>query len=199
MTPTSRRILVVEDETDARELLVAGLQRLGFAAEGASDGLEALALLTRGFDVVVTDLLMPRCDGLHLLDELRKKHPGIRRVVITSFGDKSRVLAALNAGADYLLEKPFGVQQLAEVINRLIADGPDERALDQWFTRRLASLGLTPREHDLVALVMKGLSNKEIAGHLHLGEQTVKNALFTLYQKLGIASRGELFHLVFPI
>lgn len=46
---------------------------------------------------------------------------------------------------------------------------------------------------------MKGMSNKEIAGHLHLGEQTVKNALFTLYQKLGIASRGELFHLVFPI
>jgi DNA-binding NarL/FixJ family response regulator len=46
---------------------------------------------------------------------------------------------------------------------------------------------------------MKGMSNKEIAGQRQLGEQTVKNALFTLYQKLGVASRGELFHLVFPI
>jgi DNA-binding NarL/FixJ family response regulator len=199
MTTTQRRILVVDDEADARELLVAGLRRQGFSADGACDGLDALAMLVSGYDVVVTDLLMPRCDGLSLLNELRTKHPGIRRIVITSFGDKSRVLAALNAGADYLLEKPFGVQQLTEVINRLTASGPDERTLDQWFTRRLSSLGLTPREHVLVALTMKGMSNKEIAGQLQLGEQTVKNALFTLYQKLGIASRGELFHLVFPI
>jgi DNA-binding NarL/FixJ family response regulator len=193
------RVLVVEDEGDARDLLVLGLQRQGFAAAGARDGQEALDRLADGWDVVVTDLLMPRVDGLRLLSVLDREHPHLYRVVITSFGDKQRVLASFNAGADYLLEKPFGVQQLTEVIRRLVTDERQERQLDRWFNRRLATLDLTPRERDLVVLVMKGMGNKEIAQHLGLGSQTVKNALFALYQRLGITSRGELFHLVFPV
>jgi DNA-binding NarL/FixJ family response regulator len=197
MTPPV--VLVVEDEDDARELLVRGLTRAGFAAHGARDGRAALDALPVNLALVVTDLLMPRLDGLGLLAELRRLHPGVRRVVITSFGDKERVLAALNAGADYLLEKPFGVPQLGGVIQRLLAEEPDERHLDRIVARRLAALTLTPREHALVLLVLKGLGNKEIARQCSLGEQTVKNALFALYQKLGIASRSELFHLIFPV
>jgi DNA-binding NarL/FixJ family response regulator len=193
------RVLVVEDEDDARELLVRGLIRQGFIADGAGDGLTALDLLPRGWDVVVTDLLMPRLDGLGLLKELPQRLPHALRMVITSFGDKERVLAALNLGADYLLEKPFSAQQLGELLKRLLAERDDERQIDQLFTRRLAGLPLTPRERELVVLVMKGLGNKDIARQLDLGEQTVKNALFTLYQKLGISSRSELFHLVFPV
>lgn len=193
------RVLVVEDEADARELLVRGLGRQGFAAEGASDGAAALELLPRGWDVVVTDLLMPRLDGLGLLREMPQRLPHALRVVITSFGDKERVLAALNLGADYLLEKPFTAQQLGDVLRRLLAERDDERQIDQLFSRRLADLPLTPRERETVVLVMKGLSNKDIARQLGLGEQTVKNSLFTLYQKLGISTRTELFHLVFPV
>ncbi|MBA3699946.1 MAG: response regulator transcription factor [Planctomycetes bacterium] len=199
MTPAPR-ILIVEDEVDARELLARGLNRQGFAADGASDGQNALELLPRDWDVVVTDLLMPRLDGLGLLKELSQRLPHALRVVITSFGDKERVLAALNLGADYLLEKPFSALQLGDVITRLLAErNDDENQIDQLFVRRLAGLPLTPRERDLVVLVMKGLGNKDIARQLDLSEQTVKNALFALYQKLGIASRSELFHLVFPI
>jgi DNA-binding NarL/FixJ family response regulator len=195
----STRVLVVEDEADARELLVRGLVRQGFAAEGAIDGAAALELLPRGWDVVVTDLLMPRVDGLSLLKEVSARCPGTTCVVITSFGDKERVLAALNLGADYLLEKPFSAQQLGDVITRLLAERDDENQIDQLFVRRLAGLPLTPREREMVVLVMKGLGNKDVARQLELSEQTVKNALFALYQKLGIASRSELFHLVFPV
>lgn len=194
-----RRVLVVEDERDARELLVRGLGRLGFEAEGAADGVAALELLAKPWDAVVTDLLMPRLDGLGLLKELAARCPSAVRIVITSFGDKERVLAALNLGADYLLEKPFVAQQLADVIARLLAERDDQRQIDQLFVRRLAGLPLTPRERDLVVLVIKGLGNKDIARQLELSEQTVKNALFALYHKLGIASRSELFHLVFPV
>lgn len=196
---TNARVLVVEDENDARDLLVRGLGRQGFTAEGASDGLAAVELLPHGWDVVVTDLLMPRLDGLGLLKQLPEKCPGALRIVITSFGDKERVLAALNLGADYLLEKPFSAQQLGDVITRLLAERDDESQIDQLFTRRLAGLPLTPRERELVVLVMKGLGNKDVARQLDLSEQTVKNALFALYQKLGITSRTELFHLVFPV
>lgn len=190
------RVLVVEDENDARDLLVLGLQRLGFHAQGARDGQEAIDRLSERWDVVVTDLLMPRVDGLRLLAEIQQNHPHLHRIVITSFGDKERVLASFNAGADYLLEKPFGVAQLADVIQRL--HGSDGR-IEQWFNHRMTTLNLTERERDLVLLVMKGLSNKQIAQRLDLSPQTVKNALFILYQKLGITSRAELFHLVFPV
>jgi DNA-binding NarL/FixJ family response regulator len=194
------RVLVVEDEVDARELLVRGLNRQGFHAEGACDGAVALEVLPHGWDVVVTDLLMPRVDGLTLLKEVSTRSPSTTCVVITSFGDKERVLAALNLGADYLLEKPFSAQQLGDVITRLQAErGDEENQIDQLFVRRLAGLPLTPREREMVVLVMKGLGNKDVARQLELSEQTVKNALFALYQKLGITSRTELFHLVFPV
>lgn len=192
-------ILIVDDEREARELLMRGLDRLGFHTIGASDGREASTLLSQHFDIVVTDLMMPHRDGLSLLQELRQRCPGTRRVVITSFGDKERVLACLNAGADYLLEKPFGVQQLAEVLRKLDADAPEERDLDRWFARQLSSFTLTEREQQTVGLVLKGLGNKSIANKLGISEQTVKNSLLAIYQKLRISSRGELFHLVFPI
>lgn len=197
----SARVLLVEDEVDARELLVRGLRRCGMTVEGAADGAEALERLVEPWDVIVTDLLMPRVDGLRLLEVLQaRRHPALR-VVITSFGDKERVLAALNSGADHLLEKPFAVDRLHRLIERLLAErGAGQAAgVDQLFQRRLEALPLTPRERELVVYVLKGLPNRDIARLLGIGEQTVKNALSALYAKLGIASRGELFHLVFPI
>lgn len=196
---TAIRVLVVEDEDDARELTVRGLARLGYEAAGACDGVDALARLPRGWDVVVTDLRMPRLDGLQLLGELRTRLPGAVRVVITSFGDKDSVLAALNGGADYLLEKPFAVRQLAELLERLLRDRREASEVDQLFARRLATMPLTAREREMVVLVLKGLANKEIADALGIGEQTVKNALAAVYGKLGVTSRGQLFHHVFPV
>lgn len=197
---TGAKILVVEDEEDSRELLVRGLRRLGYEAEGAIDGAAAQERLGEPWQAVVTDLLMPRMDGLSLLSEVRTRCPSAVRMVITSFGDKERVLAALNLGADYLLEKPFTSQQLADVLARLLTEqAGDDRRIDQLFARRLAALPLSERERELVVHVLKGLSNKDIAQALGIGEQTVKNYLFTIYHKLGVGSRGELFHLIFPV
>jgi DNA-binding NarL/FixJ family response regulator len=193
------RVLLVEDETDARELMVRGLVRSGFHAEGAVDGQDALQQLEHGWDAVVTDIRMPRLDGLQLLAELRVRLPGAVRVVMTSFGDKESVLAALNGGADHLLEKPFAVRQLADLLTRLIGERRDASGVDQLFASRLATLPLTPREREMVVLVLKGLANKDIGETLGIGEQTVKNALAAVYGKLGISTRSQLFHHVFPV
>jgi len=199
MTPAT--VLLVEDEDTARELLARGLARLGHTVMSARDGAEALPLLNRSWDVIVTDLVMPRLDGLALLAEVNQRCPRALRVVITSFADKDRVVAVLNLGADYLLEKPFSVQRLADIIERLITDRqnepPDKFA--QFFQRRLRGLPLSPREREVVGLLLHGLANKEIAQRLGIGEQTVKNALSSAYQRLGVTSRGELFHVVFPL
>lgn len=196
----SAEILLVDDEAASRGLLVRGLIRLGYRVTGAADGLEAAQLLHRPWDVIVTDLLMPRLDGLGLLREVNQRCPTALRIVITSFADKDRVVQVLNLGADYLLEKPFGVDRLAAVIARLLEENPSrDGEMNQFFQRRLLGMPLSTREREIVALVLKGKSNKEIADVLSLGEQTVKNTLSVIYGKLSVQSRGELFHAVFPI
>ena len=193
-------ILLVEDEAAARELLARGLSRLGYRVTGVGDGADAVPLLHKPWDVVVTDLQMPRLDGLRLLDEVNRLCPRALRVVITSFADKDKVVAVLNLGADYLLEKPFGVDRLAGILTRLLADrSSSSDSMVQFFQRRLLGLPLTVRERDLVAGLLKGQSNKEIAVSLDINEQSVKNALSAIYAKLGVQSRTELFHAVFPI
>ena len=198
---TPARILIVDDEADARGLLLRGLVRLGYDAYGAQDGAEAAGMLPGGFDAVVTDLVMPRLDGIALLRLVAERSPRTARVVITSFADKERVLAALNLGAHYLIEKPFTTQQLGDVLARLLVERSehDVDGLERIFARRLAALELGERERQLIVYLLKGLPNKEIAALLGIGEQSVKNALYLLYQKLGVASRSELFHFIFPI
>ena len=193
-------ILLVDDEAMARELLARGLSRLGYQVTAVGDGTEAVPLLFRAWDVIVTDLVMPRMDGLRLLEEINRSCPRALRVVITSFADKDKVVTVLNLGADYLLEKPFGVERLAGIIARLLADrGANSDQMTQFFHRRLIGLPLTPRERELVAGLLKGHSNKELATALSITEQTVKNMLSGVYAKLGVQSRTELFHAVFPI
>ncbi len=193
-------ILLVDDEAMARELLARGLSRLGYQVTAVGDGAEAVPLLFRSWDVIVTDLVMPRLDGLRLLEEINRSCPRALRVVITSFADKDKVVTVLNLGADYLLEKPFGVERLAGIIARLLADrGANSDQMTQFFHRRLIGLPLTPRERELVAGLLKGHSNKELATALSITEQTVKNMLSGVYAKLGVQSRTELFHAVFPI
>jgi two-component system, LuxR family, response regulator FixJ len=197
---TNATILLVEDEAPSRELLARGLSRLGYRVTGVGDGVDAVPLLHRPWDVVVTDLMMPRMDGLRLLNEVNRLCPRALRVVITSFADKDKVVAVLNLGADFLLEKPFGVDRLAGILDRLLSDrAGSSDTMVQFFQRRLLGLPLTVRERDLVAGLLKGQSNKELAIALGIGEQTVKNMLSAIYAKLGVQSRTELFHAVFPI
>lgn len=197
---TGQRVLLVDDELMVRQLLARGLTRAGYAVTTACDGLEAAALLEQPFDFVVTDIVMPNADGLTVLGELNRRKHAALRVVVTSFADKDRVVAILNLGADYLLEKPFSVEGLCDILERLARErGADTTQLSQFFRRRLAGLPLTPRERELVELVLRGDSNKQIARKLGITEQTVKNALSHAYESLGVQSRGELFHAVFPV
>ncbi|MEK7414963.1 MAG: response regulator transcription factor [Planctomycetota bacterium] len=196
---SNERVLVVEDEADARELLVRGLERLGWHVAGASDGEEARRMLDAGWNAVVTDIRMPRMDGLLLLSHIRVLCPGALRVVITSFGDKDHVLQALNQGADYLIEKPFSAQQVSDLLKRLLQEQGGDKRIDQLFIQRLSNLPLSERERNVVVLVLKGYANRDIATSLNMGEQSVKNALVGIYAKLGVSSRGGLFHHVFPV
>src|SRR5262245_57655480 len=110
-------ILVVEDDLDLRQTIVASLEANGFAASQASDAADAIdRLRSAAFDGLVVDLRLPDADGMTVLDEALDRHPHIRAVVMTGFGGVAEAVAAIKRGAVDFLIKPFQLSQLARVL-----------------------------------------------------------------------------------
>ena len=203
-------ILLVDDEYDVRDLMTAKLIREGFEVFTAMDGEKALERLNqRNYDVLITDLQMPVMTGNVLLESITGSHKEMIRIVITGFSDSDNIRRALNAGADHLIEKPVDMTMITMLINRLLSEQDTyqsvstEQDLDQLtsrlFASRLKALDLNIRQRALVSYILKGVSNKGISQITGQSEQVVKNAISIMYKKLGINSRSQLFHVVFPI
>jgi YesN/AraC family two-component response regulator len=117
------RILVAEDEDDLRLTLCDWLMLRGYAVKGARDGLEALELASReAFDVVLTDLKMPRCDGLRLLDGLKTLAPNVAVIFMSGQATLSDTIEALREGRSFdFLQKPFhDLRHVSDVVDRAL-------------------------------------------------------------------------------
>jgi two-component system response regulator AtoC len=122
------RVLVVDDEQNLRKVLAATLQREGYEVQVAADGEEALAALERdGADVIVTDLVMPRMDGLALLRRVVARHPDVPVIVVTAHSRVDRAVEAMKAGAFDFVAKPFETAELKAIIAKA-ARQSDENA-----------------------------------------------------------------------
>ena len=117
----SRRVLVVEDDAAMRDLLGRNLQRRDFEVVTAPNGDEALTLMAASdFDVVVTDLNMPRLNGVQLCERITLSRPDIPVVVVTAFGSMDTAIAAIRAGAYDFVTKPFDIEQLMLTLERAV-------------------------------------------------------------------------------
>ncbi|KYF74625.1 transcriptional regulator [Sorangium cellulosum] len=115
------RVLVVDDEASARSGLEKLLRQEGYAVDAAGDGVEALEVAAeRPPDVVVTDLKMPKMDGVALLGKLREQDPTLPVLVVTAFGDVSSAVQAMRAGAEDYLTKPVDFDALLLSIERAL-------------------------------------------------------------------------------
>ncbi|MGX7673007.1 response regulator transcription factor [Plantactinospora sp. DSM 117369] len=119
-SPTVRRLLLVEDDRELAELLTEVLADEGYLVDVAPDGQRGLHLgLTRRYDVMVIDRLLPALDGLHLLARLRSRAVGARALLLTALGTVDDRVAGLDAGADDYLIKPFDLDELSARIRAL--------------------------------------------------------------------------------
>ena len=204
------RVLVVDDHAVVREGLRTFLElQDGIAVIGeAADGEEALVEAERlRPDVILMDLAMPRLDGVGAMRELRRRLPAARVVVLTSFADDHRLLAALQAGAAGYLLKNVQPQELARAVRAAHAGGA---MLDPAVAARLVeaiatppppsppsppptnpAAQLTPREREVLGLIGAGRSNKRIALELGVSEKTVKTHVGHLLAKLGVSDRTQ--------
>jgi DNA-binding NtrC family response regulator len=116
--PALPSILVVEDDLDLRQTIVASLEANGFAAAQANDAGDAIERLRSfAYDGLVVDLRLPDADGMTVLDEALDRYPEIRAVVMTGFGGVAEAVAAIKRGAVDFLIKPFQLSQLARVLH----------------------------------------------------------------------------------
>jgi len=196
------RVLLVDDHAVVREGLRAFLElQDGIEVAGeASDGQEGVAAAERlRPDVVLMDLVMPRLDGVGAMRELRRRLPGVRVIVLTSFTDDQKLLPAVQAGAAGYLLKNAQPQELARAVRAAHAG---EAVIDpQVAARLLDSVArpagdtpedpLTRREHEVLELIAHGLSNKRIARELGIAEKTVKTHVGHVLAKLGVTDRTQ--------
>ena len=186
---------------DDHPLALAGLRALLGSLEGialvgaAASGDEAVRLAAeREPDVVLMDLEMPGTDGVRATRELLARRPGTAVVVLTSFSDRERILAALDAGAIGYLLKDVRSDELARAIHAAArGQAPlDPRAAREVLVeRRRPGPELSAREEEVLSLVARGLPNKLIARHLGISERTVKGHLTRIFERVGVADRTQ--------
>ncbi len=198
------RVLICDDHAVVRQGLTTflelqdGIEIAGQAVDGQEAVAKAAALRP---DVILMDLVMPKVDGIEAIRRIRAADDAAKIIVLTSFAEDSQIFPAIRAGAVGYLMKDVSPQDLAKAI-RMARDG--ESLLHPDVTRRLMDevahptnvaqegLGrLTAREVEVLDLIARGRSNKEIARDLVLSEKTVKTHVSNVLQKLNLDDRTQ--------
>jgi DNA-binding NarL/FixJ family response regulator len=212
-TPAPVRVLVVDDQQLIREGIASllsiqpGITVVGMASDGREAVEKAIALDP---DVVLMDVRMPECDGAQATRRIHRELPRCQVVMLTTFDDEEYVIQALRAGAAGYLLKDLPARQLADAV-RLARSGIAQ--FDLQAVGRLASALarhpasapeagdgagadeagqlLTAREVDVLRLIARGATNREIAAHLFLSEGTVKNHISRILNRIGLRDRTQ--------
>lgn len=188
------RVLLADDQSMVREALATLL--------GLEDDIEVVAQVARGDevlaaarehgpDVALLDIEMPGMTGIEAAAELRAALPGVKVVIVTTFGRPGYLRRAMESGADAFLVKDAPAAQLAQAVRRVLRG---ERVIDPTLAAAALAEGpdpLTGREREVLRAAADGSVNAEIAHRLVLSEGTVRNYLSTAIQKTGARNRAE--------
>jgi len=204
------KILVVDDHPLVREAMTQLVMRLGGPIEvlEAQDCMGGLALAHRhpDLDLVLLDLNLPGLRGIPALQRFRQEYPTAPVVVVSMFRDRDTVTEVMRHGAVGFIPKSSGRETIVNALRLVLAGSvyvPPEAGLGEAFSddslpagirghaASATEVGLTPRQGQVLALVMKGRANKEICRDLGLAERTVKAHLTAVLNALKVANRTQ--------
>ena len=197
------RVLIADDHAVVRRGLRAlidtepNMELVGEAADGEEAVRKALTLKP---DVILLDMVMPRLGGLDAITEIKKGNPEARILILTSFAEDDKVLPAIKAGALGYLLKDSSPNDLLQAI-REVSQGNSSlhpsiarmlvREISQPPNLPLSEDPLSDREVEVLKLVARGLSNREIADKLVVSERTVAKHVGNILSKLHLANRTQ--------
>jgi DNA-binding NarL/FixJ family response regulator len=202
------KFLVVEDHALVREGLVGLLAQVedDVRVFDSADFETALSILDNEgeFDLALLDLALPGIDGFAGLDILRRRYPAMPVVVVSAFDDLPTVTRVLNLGASGFIPKALNGEGLLQAVREVLA-GNIYRPSGQVLARmddvapvpnfgvsvRPEDIGLTVRQAQVLCLMVRGLSNRDIADQLDLSEGTVKIHATAVFKVLGVGSRTQ--------
>lgn len=201
------RILLVDDHQIVLDGLRAMLRPHATDVEvvaSTTDPTEARRLVVdQAPDVVLVDVRMAATSGLELCAELLAAAPATKVVLLTVYDDEQYLFEGLRAGAAGYLTKQVRAEELVTQLRRVLAG---DIVVDSSLAGRVAlsaarlkrgefwpgaALGLTQRESEVLELIVAGRSNRDIASHLTLGEETIKTHVRSIYRKLGVTDRAQ--------
>jgi len=207
-------VMIVDDHPvfrqGLRNVLAAqeGLRVVGEAADGEA-AIEQAGTIRP--DVVIMDINLPELNGLQATRELKDRFPDIQVIMLTAYDDEEQIYHAIRAGASAYHAKDVRPERLIGVIRQVneghyVVDDSvlDEEGIGDWLLSKFKRFGgevfagnedflspLTPREMEILELVVQGMSNRKIAYHLGISHQTVKNHMTSILRKLGATGRTE--------
>jgi len=190
------KILIIEDETQMRKNMLLILKKEGYEAIGAANGAEGITLARRELpDVILCDVMMPGMDGYGVLTALRAERATETTpfIFLTAKGERTDVRDGMNQGADDYLTKPVVVDDLLAAIRaRIERRDQQQREFRPAFKspEPLRSLGLTPRESEVLFWMAQGKMNAEIGVILDASAATIKKHVEHIFEKLGAENRA---------
>jgi len=198
LNTATETVFVVDDDLSVREALSSLIRSVGFHVQTFSSAVEFLQQpRPAGVSCLVLDVRMPGLSGLDLQGEFAKSGDPIPIIFITGHGDIPMAVRAIKAGAVEFLAKPFRDDDLLEAIRHALERdraGRSEAAELDEIRRKYATL--TGREREVIALMVKGMLNKQAAAELGVAEITVKVHRHNIMQKMKVRSLPDLVRMM---
>jgi FixJ family two-component response regulator len=198
MVPPNSLVFAIDDDPSVRKGLARLLHSAGYKHEIFESASDVLARPPyNGPSCVIVDVQMPVLNGMDFQETLIEQRREEQLVFVTGHGDIPMCAQAMKAGAVDFLRKPFDDDELLQCVQNALNRSAEQRqrSTEKNEARRLLDL-LTPREFEVMELVITGMLNKQIAGELGTAEKTVKVHRGRMMQKLGVTSVADLVRLV---
>lgn len=194
------KVLVADDHELVREgicKLLDLFDNIEIVGE-AGDGLEAVSKVREHLpDLVLLDLNMPRMNGINAIRKIKEISPEVKVIILTIHDDEEYIYKVTSAGAEGFIQKDITSEELQDAIRRVL-DG--ETVFPRTVAQDIDTDGEQPtdynellsnREHEVLGLLARGMSNREIAEELYISEKTVKNHVSNILRKLDVNDRTQ--------
>lgn len=189
------RILIVDDHPVVRAGLTSMLaMQPGIEVTGSvSSGEEALGILEKkSVDLVMLDLRMPGMNGIDTMLAIKRKAIPVHIIVLTSYETDEDIYRAIQAGAEGYLLKNTSQREMSDAIHAVCAGSRYiPHSIASRLAERMTRSNLTPRELEILKILAKGLTNKQIGHALGISENTVRNHINSIIEKLDVSDRTE--------